>query len=90
MLSAPGQFGDQGLAKRRQGNGVLRARHVADAELDSLKEWMRANIPPDFFAVIDAARLDQCLHIVVKIVQAGKTSGTPLRGKGRQTTAGRI
>src|SRR6266566_6330106 len=66
-LVQPGQHGDEGLAERCNGERIFHAdRYVADTKFDGLEERMRAYIPPDLFAVIDAASPDEGLHIVVE------------------------
>src|SRR5207248_10324772 len=61
------EFGDDGLEKRGDGDGVVDARgNVADAKLECRKEWMRPGIPPNLFAVVDAAVLDQQVDVPLK------------------------
>src|SRR5205814_9570920 len=53
------ECGDNSLKQRGNGDGIVNARrNVADAKLQSWEERMRATVPPDLFAVVDAARLD--------------------------------
>src|SRR6266498_2920744 len=55
------------LDQRRDRYRLVHAhRNVADAELDRLEEGVRAEIPPDLLAVVDAVRLD---HDACKLVE---------------------
>src|ERR1700730_2896655 len=67
------QLGDCGLDQRRQRNGFVHPHgDVADPELESIEEWMGANVPPDFFGVVDALGLDQQLDEILVFPPAGK------------------
>src|SRR6185503_13884791 len=50
---------DDRLKQRGDGNRIVNARgDVADSKFKGGEKWMRANIPPNLFAVIDTLRLD--------------------------------
>src|SRR4029077_7425934 len=62
----PIQFRRRRLNQRRQRNRLLDAhRNIANSKLERVKEWMRPDVPPDFFRVIDAVSLDQKLDVAV-------------------------
>src|SRR5205085_2779055 len=53
------EFGDNSLKQRGDGDSIVNAcRNVADAKLQSWEKRMRAAVPPDLFAVVDATGLD--------------------------------
>ena len=44
-----------GLDERGDGDGLVGAEgDVADADLDGVEEGVRADVPPDFFGVVDS------------------------------------
>ena len=56
-----------GLDERGDGDGLLGAeRDVAGADFDGVEEGMGANVPPDFFGVVDAVGADEQADIVFK------------------------
>src|SRR5947209_4374191 len=78
-----GQLGNQRLAECGNSNSMFnRPRHIKDAELNSIEKWMRADIPPDFFAIVDTTCFDESLHIGIKISPRGEDFGYPAARKG--------
>jgi hypothetical protein len=74
-------FGHQCLHDCSQANGFIRThRHVAHAELNGIKKRMHANIPPDFFTVVNAFCLDQQLTYSSYSDALEKKSGIPVLG----------
>ena len=62
-----------GLEERGEGDRLLDPhRHVADAELEGVEERVRADVPPDLLAVVDAVGLDQQLDVVVVLGEAAE------------------
>src|SRR6266851_3055209 len=54
------QFNDDGLCERGDGNGFFDAGgDIAHAEFEGAKRGMRADVPPDFLAAVDAVELDE-------------------------------
>jgi hypothetical protein len=51
---------------------VNRCGHIEDAEFNSAKKWMRADIPPDPFPIVDAVCLDESLYVIIKIAPGRK------------------
>ena len=43
----------------------IRGRHIADSKFESAEDGVRADVPPDFFRVVDAAQLDEQADIVL-------------------------
>src|SRR5437867_12168747 len=69
VFMAPCQFRNQGLREGDEGKSILNGgRHIADTELQRIKKWVWADIPPDFLPVIDTSRLNQVLHILVELI----------------------
>src|SRR6266404_9050390 len=61
------QLGNNGLEQRGDSDRVIDARgDVADAKLQGRKNRMRPAVPPDLFAVVDAASLYQQLDITLE------------------------
>ena len=57
---------DDRLDQRRESDHLVDSRwDVADAELERRESRMRAHVPPDFLAVVDAAGLEQKVDVVV-------------------------
>src|SRR5437764_6513641 len=53
------EFGDNSLKQRGNRDGVVNTRrNVADAKFQGWEERMGTAVPPNLFAVVDAARLD--------------------------------
>ena len=50
-------------------------RDVADADFDGVEEGMRADVPPDFFGVVDAVGLDEEADVVFELGVAGEAVG---------------
>src|SRR5215471_2973513 len=70
-----------GLDQGRQRNRLVGPhRDVAHAELDRLEEGVRADVPPDLLAVIDAVGLDQEPHEIVELL--GRVEGLRDGGTG--------
>src|SRR5437868_2579812 len=62
----------RGLNQGRQSYSLIGAHgDVTNAKLDGAEEWMRANVPPDFFGIVDAVGLDQELDDIVVLAPAG-------------------
>src|SRR3954468_495271 len=51
---------------------VQAQRNVADADLEGVEEWVRADIPPDLFGVIDALGTDQQVDEVLEVAPTGE------------------
>src|SRR6266516_2281114 len=78
----PCQFGNERLAQCSNGKSIINSgRHITNTKLNSLKKWMRANVPPDLLAVIYASRLHKALHIAVEVVPRGKWLGYTIAGQ---------
>src|ERR1700722_59450 len=59
------QLHDNGLRERRDGYGLFDlGGHVKHAEFKSAKRGVRANVPPDFFPIIDAIQFHQKIYVV--------------------------
>src|SRR5438874_894518 len=75
-LYAPRLLIDSHLADRNKGDHVFKGgRHIANTKLNRIEECVRADIPPDFLAIINASRPDQALHIVIEITPRRKRIG---------------
>ena len=65
-----------GLDERGDGDGLVGAqRDVADADFDGVEEGMRADVPPDFFGVVDAVGLDEQVDVAFELGVAGEAVG---------------
>src|SRR6266849_6852382 len=54
------QLDDDGLGERGDGHGFFNlSGDIAHAELEGAERWMRANVPPDLLAGVDAVELDE-------------------------------
>ena len=61
------QFCDDCLKQRGDGDRVVNASgDIADAKFQRRKIWMRPDVPPYLFPVIDTAGLNQQIHITLK------------------------
>ena len=70
------EIGRGGLDERGDGDGLRSAQgNVAGADLDGVEVWVRADVPPDFFCVVDAVGFDQKIDVVLKFGVAGKGIG---------------
>src|SRR5262245_45841457 len=60
------ELDDDGLRERGDGDrGARSGRHIADAEFQRAEHRMRAQIPPDLLAVVDAVQLDEELDVLL-------------------------
>ena len=65
-----------------KGNDVVESgRHIEDTKLDGAKKRVRADIPPDFLAIVDAASINQCLHVLIEIFPGDERVWKPTAGK---------
>ena len=70
------EIGCGGLDERGDGDGFFSAeRDVAGADFDGVEERMRANVPPDFFGVVDAVGAHKQADVVFKFGVAGEGVG---------------
>src|SRR4030095_10726940 len=61
------QLRDNRLEKSSNGKRIVDARgNVTNAELQRWEKRMRANVPPDLFAVVDATRLHKEINVSLK------------------------
>jgi hypothetical protein len=66
----------RGLDERGDGDRLFGAeRDVAGADFDGVEEGMRADVPPDFFGVVDAVGLDEEVDVVFEFGVAGEGVG---------------
>jgi hypothetical protein len=71
-----------GLDERGDGDGLLRAEgDVADPDFDGVEERMGANVPPDFFGVIDGVCLDEEVYVAFELGVAREAVGQVGSGK---------
>ena len=65
-----------GLDEGGDGDGLgCGEGNVADANLDGVEERMRADVPPDFFGVVDAVGLDEEVDVLLELGVAGEAVG---------------
>ena len=70
------EIGRGGLDERGDGDGFFGAeRDVAGADFDGVEERMRADVPPDFFGVVDAVGAHQQADVVFEFGVAGEGVG---------------
>src|SRR5205814_8724884 len=70
------QLCDHGLNQSRTRERVVHARlRVAHANFERFEKWMKSDVPPDFFRVIDATGLYEQLAVVFVLGQAFERVG---------------
>ncbi len=70
------EFAGGGLDERGDGDGLLGAKgDVADADLDRVEERVGADVPPDFFCVVDGVGLDEQVDVAFELGVAGEAVG---------------
>jgi hypothetical protein len=55
--------------------------NVADADLDGVEERVRADVPPDFFCVVDGVGFDEEVYVAFEFGVAGEAVGEVGAGK---------
>ena len=74
-MEAP-ELAGGGLDERGDGDGLVGAEwDVADADFDGVEEGVGADVPPDFFGVVDAVGLDEEVDVVFELGVAGEAVG---------------
>src|SRR5215472_10863016 len=59
------ELDDDGLRQGGDGDGVFDSRcYVADSKFEGAEHGVRADVPPDFFRVVDAAQLDEQADVI--------------------------